>query len=119
MQPVGVLFQFNELSTPLMNVRQYLFTAGYAGSSLPVSVSGLVFFAAFGLVRVAPLPFVIRDWILRDFDAVRMEIGAGGAILLSIFFAINGALQCGWFFIMCQKLVEMFMSSKEPKKRVE
>eukprot|EP00571_Detonula_confervacea_P003200 CAMPEP_0172320736 /NCGR_PEP_ID=MMETSP1058-20130122/41292_1 /TAXON_ID=83371 /ORGANISM="Detonula confervacea, Strain CCMP 353" /LENGTH=220 /DNA_ID=CAMNT_0013036063 /DNA_START=60 /DNA_END=719 /DNA_ORIENTATION=- len=62
MQPVGCLFQFNELSTPLANVRQYLLTAGYKSSDLPLTISSLSFFFTFALIRVAPLPFVIRDW---------------------------------------------------------
>mmetsp|Transcript_395 Transcript_395/g.776 ORF Transcript_395/g.776 Transcript_395/m.776 type:complete len:277 (-) Transcript_395:320-1150(-) len=115
MQPVACLFQFNELSTPLMNIRQYLLTAGYTSSDLPVTVSGLAFFAAFGLVRVAPIPFVMRNWIMRDFAAVGKEVGTGGAVLFSIFFGVNALLQCGWFFIMCQKLVGMF--SKKPKEK--
>jgi len=117
MQPVGCLFQFNELSTPLMNLRQYLLTAGYASSDLPMVVSSLSFFAVFGLVRVAPLPFVVRNWIVRDFVAVRKEIGTGGAILLSLFFAVNALLQCSWFFTMCQRLVGMF--SKRRKAKVQ
>lgn len=117
MQPVACLFQFNELSTPLMNIRQYLLTAGYTSSDLPVAISSLIFFAAFGLIRVAPLPFVMKDWILRDFTAIQQETGVGGAILVSLFFAVNASLQIGWFFIMCQKLVGML--SKLPKKKLE
>mmetsp|Transcript_3173 Transcript_3173/g.8107 ORF Transcript_3173/g.8107 Transcript_3173/m.8107 type:complete len:285 (+) Transcript_3173:132-986(+) len=121
MQPVGLLFQFNELSTLLMNVRQFLLTAGYASSDPPVLVSGLVFMLLFGLVRVAPLPFVIKDWIYRDFDAIRGKIGLGGATLLSAFFAVNASLQCGWFFIMCQRIVELLgkLLRKQPKKKAD
>lgn len=115
MQPVGCLFQFNELSTPLMNIRQYLLTAGYRSSDLPVTISSLSFFFTFALIRVGPLPYVIRDWILRDFSAIRTEIGISGAILLTLFFAVNGALQCGWFAIMCQKFVQMFCKGKQTK----
>jgi hypothetical protein len=119
MQPVGCLFQFNELSTPLLNVRQYLLTAEYASSNPQVAISSLVFFSVFGLVRVAPLPFVIRSWILRDFEAVRRKIGTGGAIFLTLFFALQACLQCGWFFIMCRKFVEMFrnLMGKQPKRK--
>ncbi|KAL7533473.1 hypothetical protein ACHAXR_005257 [Thalassiosira sp. AJA248-18] len=117
MQPVGCLFQFNELSTPLMNIRQYYLTAGYKSSDLPVMVSTLSFFVAFGMVRVVPLPFVVKDWIYRDFGAIRGETGVGGAILLSVFFAVNALLQCSWFFIMCQKLAGIL--SSQSKKKVQ
>ena len=117
MQPVACLFQFNELSTPLMNIRQYLLTAGYKSSDTPVAVSSLTFFVVFGLVRVAPLPFVVRDWIIRDFDAVREHSGLGAAVLLSMFFTVNGLLQCGWFFIMTQKVVGMLSGGKKKQKK--
>jgi len=117
MQPIACLFQFNELSTPLMNIRQYLLTAGYKSSDLSVSISSLIFFIVFGLVRVVPLPFVIKNWIHRDFDAIRLAIGSSGAILLSVFFAVNALLQCGWFLIMIQKLISMLSSKKTKKKK--
>lgn len=118
MQPVASLLQFNELSTPLMNIRQYLLTAGYKSSDLSLTVISLMFFATFALVRVAPLPFALRDWILRDFDATAKVSGASGGILLSLFFAVNAALQCTWFLIMCQRFVGM-MSKKQPKQKVQ
>jgi len=117
MQPVACLFQFNEVSTPLMNIRQYLLTAGYSG--LSVTISSLAFFVVFGLARVAPLPFVIKDWIYRDFHAIEIKIGLGSAIFLSIFFIVNSILQCGWFLIMIQKLISMLSSKKSKKKRVQ
>lgn len=118
MQPVAYLFQFNEISTPLMNVRQYLLTAGYKGSDPPVLFFTLSFFVTFAGARVAPLPWIVRDWIVRDFDAIRERLGVGSAILLTAFFAVNGLLQCGWFFIMCQRLVGMVTPKKiEPKKK--
>lgn len=117
MQPVGCLLQFNELSTPLMNVRKYLLFAGYRTSDFEVTVCSLAFFAAFGLVRVAPLPFVVRDWIARDFGPVRNEIGTGGAVLISAFFAVNVLLQFGWFAIMCRKIAEKF--GTKPKAKAE
>jgi len=117
MQPIACLFQFNELSTPLMNIRQYLLTAGYKSSDISVSISSLVFFIVFGLVRVVPLPFVIKNWISRDYDAIRLAIGSSGAILLSVFFAVNALLQCGWFLIMIQKLLSMLSSKKTKKKK--
>lgn len=115
MQPVACLLQFNELSTPLMNARQYLLTAGYRSSDLPVALCSLVFFAAFGLVRVAPLPFVVRDWVTRDFGAVRDVLGMGCAVLFSLFFVVNALLQCGWFFMMCRKIVRMIRSKPKEK----
>ena len=99
-----------------MNIRQYLLTAGYKSSDVSVSISSLVFFIVFGLVRVVPVPFVIKNWISRDYDAIRLAIGSGGAILLSAFFAVNALLQCGWFLIMIQKLLSMLSSKKMKKK---
>ena len=115
MQPVAMLLQFNELSTPLMNLRQVLLTAGYHSNDLYVTVSSVAFFVAFGAVRVAPLPVMVYNWIYRDFDAIRKTIGIGGAIFLSFFFAVNALLQCGWFCIMCQKLMGM-VAKEKPKK---
>ena len=119
MQPVACLFQFNEVSTPLMNIRQYLLTAGYKSSDLSVTISSLTFFVVFGLARVAPLPFVIKDWIYRDFHAIEMKIGLKKAIFLSIFFIVNTILQCGWYLIMIQKLISMLSSKKSKKKKVQ
>ncbi|KAL7551843.1 hypothetical protein ACHAWF_015038 [Thalassiosira exigua] len=119
MQPVASLLQFNELSTPWMNVRQYLLTAGCRSSDLPVSITSLGFFFTFGLVRVAPLPFLVRDWVYRDFDAIGEKLGTGSAVFLSLFFAINGCLQCGWFFIMCQKLAGMINVAKIRKIKLQ
>ena len=95
MQRVGCMFQFNEVSTPLMNLRQYLLTAGYGSGEPIVAITSLAFFAIFGLARVVPLPFVTRDWATRDYFAIRDKVGTRGAVLLSAFFAVNAALQCG------------------------
>ncbi|KAL3759803.1 hypothetical protein ACHAWU_007547 [Discostella pseudostelligera] len=117
MQPVAMLLQFNELSTPLMNLRQMLLTAGYDSSGLSVTVSSVAFFVAFGMVRVAPLPSLVYNWIFRDYEAIRSAIGLGGAICLSLFFAVNALLQCGWFCIMCQKLMGMVAKEKPKAKK--
>jgi hypothetical protein len=117
MQPVAMLLQFNELSTPLMNLRQILLTAGYDSSALSVTVSSVAFFVAFGMVRIAPLPSMVYNWIFRDYDAIRNTIGFGGAIFLSLFFAVNALLQCGWFCIMCQKLMGMVAKEKPNTKK--
>ena len=115
MQPVAMLLQFNELSTPFIDLRQMLLTAGYDSNGLYVMVISVAFFVVFGMVRVAPLPFVVYDWIFRDFVTIRETIGLGGAIFLSFFFAINALLQGGWFFIMCQKLMRMVKKEAPPK----
>ena len=117
MQSVACLLQFNELSTPFLNIRQYLLTAGYKSSDVPVTCSSLSFFVIFGLIRVVPLPFVIKDWLFRDFHAIRDTIGLGGAVLLSVFFAVNSLLQISWFYVMVQKLVGMFNKKKQPKEK--
>ncbi len=114
MQPAAMLLQFNELSTPLLDLRQMLLTAGYDSNGLYVMVISVAFFVVFGMVRVAPLPFVIYHWIFRDFDTIRETIGLGGAVFLSFFFAVNALLQSGWFFIMCQKLMRM-VAKEAPK----
>ncbi|KAL3811645.1 hypothetical protein ACHAXA_001402, partial [Cyclostephanos tholiformis] len=109
MQRIGCLFQFNEVSTPLMNLRQYLLTAGYGSGDMVVSMTSLAFFATFGLFRVAPLPFIARDWVREGYVAIRDEVGTGGAVVLTVFFAVNAALQCGWFYVMCRKVTGMMM----------
>lgn len=116
MQRVGCLFQFNEVSTPLMNLRQYLLTAGYRSDNTIVIMCSLAFFTAFGLARVAPLPYVMRDWVYRDYFEIRDKVGPGGAVLLSVFFAVNAVLQVGWFYVMCRKLVGMMTKKKRPRK---
>ena len=116
-QDWATLLQFNELSTPFLNVRQYLFTAGYKSSDKPLVVSSLVFFVAFSLVRVAPLPFVLRNWIARDLGAVRTEAGIGSAILLSMFLAIHVSLQCGWFIMMIKMVAKAFRKPAKQKKQ--
>jgi hypothetical protein len=120
MQRIGCLFQFNEVSTPLMNLRQYLLTAGYGSGDMVVSTTSLAFFATFGLFRVAPLPFIARDWVREGYVAIRDEVGTGGAVLLTVFFAVNAALQCGWFYVMCRKVTGMMMmvggESREKKR---
>ena len=115
MQRIGCHFQFNEVSTPLMNVRQYLLTAGYRSDDAIVSTTGLAFFVVFGLARVVPLPIVVRDWIDGDYVTIREKVGTGGAVLLTIFFVVNAALQCGWFYVMCRKVTGTMMVGKKSK----
>ena len=117
MQRVGCMFQFNEVSTPLMNLRQYLLTAGYGSGEPIVAITSLAFFAIFGLARVVPLPFVTRDWATRDYFAIRDKVGTRGAVLLSAFFAVNAALQCGWFYSMCRKVAKMMMAGGAKKEK--
>lgn len=118
MQPVGLQLQFNELSTPMMNLRQVLITAGYASDHLSVVVSSLAFFVVFGMVRVVPLPFMVHNWIFREFHDIQKAIGLGGAVFLSFFFAVNAVLQCGWFYIMCHKLVGLMTTTNKTEKKI-
>jgi hypothetical protein len=123
MQRVGCMFQFNEVSTPLMNLRQYLLTAGYGSGEPIVAMTSLAFFAIFGLARVVPLPFVTRDWATRDYFAIRDKVGTRGAVLLTAFFAVNAALQCGWFYSMCRMVAKMMTAGgtkkeKRPRRKV-
>ena len=70
---------------------------------------------------MAPLPYIMRDWIDGDYVAIREKVGTGGAVLLTIFFVVNAALQCGWFYVMCRKVLGMMMvgnMSKGGEKRI-
>ena len=115
MQPLASFLQFNELSTILMNLRQVLLTAGYTSSDPIVTIVSLLFFAMFAAVRVFPLPFVVHQWIVRDFVSIRNEVGLGGAVLLSLFLAVNVMLQGSWFSMMVRKLIGMI--TKKPKRK--
>lgn len=116
MQPLASFLQFNELSTVLMNVRQVLLTAGYQSSDLIVSVVSLSFFALFSAVRVFPLPFVVHKWISHEFVSIKNEVGWEGAILLSLFLAVNVMLQGSWFTIMVRKVIGL-LTKKESKRK--
>eukprot|EP00970_Alexandrium_tamarense_P015285 scaffold4948_cov208-Alexandrium_tamarense.AAC.4 len=83
MQSLSCFLQFNELSTPFMNVRQVMLTAGYKSSDLPVTIISLLFFSTFGAVRFFPLTFIIRNWVGRDYSAIQNEVGTGAAMMLS------------------------------------
>ena len=115
MQPLASFLQFNELSTILMNLRQVLLTAGYTSSDPILTIVSLSFFVMFAAVRVFPLPFVVHQWIVRDFVSIRNEVGLGGAMLLSLFLAVNVMLQGSWFSMMVRKLIGMI--TKKPKRK--
>ena len=118
LQPYALLLQFCELSTPLMNARQLLLIAGYPSSSKSVMGLSLLFFATFGMVRVATLPYIIQGWVGRDYDAVGTVEGVGwrGAVGVSVFVGIHAVLQINWFGMMCWKLWGMAMKKKTKKE---
>ena len=111
------ILQFNELSTPLMNVRQVMLTAGYKSSDLPVTIISLLFFFTFGAVRFFPLPFIIRNWVGRDYSAIQNEVGTGAAMMLSVFVAVHVFLQSSWFLQMCQSRRSQNDTTTSGKKR--
>mmetsp|Transcript_19754 Transcript_19754/g.42470 ORF Transcript_19754/g.42470 Transcript_19754/m.42470 type:complete len:278 (+) Transcript_19754:74-907(+) len=116
MQPLSCFLQFNELSTPFMNVRQVMLTAGYKSSDLLVTIISLLFFFTFGAVRFFPLPFIIRNWVGRDYSAIQNEVGTGAAMMLSVFVAVHVFLQSSWFLQMCHKLIGMFRKGTKSTK---
>lgn len=107
-QFVAQLLQFCEFSTIFMNLRQFYLTAGYDSSSKPVVWSSLAFFVSFGLVRVAPLPWILYQWLTQDFVLVRDNIGWGAALSFSAFFAVHTTLQVMWFRLMVQRVLAKF-----------
>ena len=117
MQPLASFLQFNELSTVLMNVRQLLLTAGYTSSDSIVLVVSLAFFVVFSAVRVFPLPFVVHKWISHEFVSIRKEVGLEGAILLSLFLAVNLLLQGTWFTMMVRKIIGLFKKKQSKSKK--
>ena len=116
-QFVAQLLQFCEFSTIFMNLRQLYLTAGYDSSTPQVVWASLVFFASFGLVRVAPLPQVLYRWINQDFTIIRNEIGMGAALLFSAFFTVHAVLQTMWFGIMIQRLIAKSGGAGSSKKK--
>eukprot|EP00569_Conticribra_weissflogii_P007230 CAMPEP_0171328576 /NCGR_PEP_ID=MMETSP0878-20121228/736_1 /TAXON_ID=67004 /ORGANISM="Thalassiosira weissflogii, Strain CCMP1336" /LENGTH=287 /DNA_ID=CAMNT_0011828435 /DNA_START=47 /DNA_END=910 /DNA_ORIENTATION=+ len=116
MQNYASLLQFCELSTPLMNIRQILLISGYKSSDLSVTLISLSFFLVFAMVRVAPIPFLLRDWVFRDFSSVRDVVGIGGSAFLTMFVVVHVALQLGWFGIMCGKLWEIAFGKRKQEK---
>ncbi|KAL7466552.1 hypothetical protein ACHAXS_006848 [Conticribra weissflogii] len=116
MQNYASLLQFCELSTPLMNLRQILLVSGYKSSDLSVTITSLSFFLVFALVRVAPIPFLVRNWVYRDFGSVRDLVGMGGSAFLTMFVVVHVALQLGWFGIMCGKLWGIAFGKVKPAK---
>jgi len=124
MQPLAVFLQFNELSTPLLHLRQLLMFAGCDGKrDVGLTIVNISFFLLFGLIRVAPLPWIVYHWVTTDYTAIKTEVGIGGAMVLSFFVAAHVGLQVSWFMIMCRKLVNMvgrsFNSRQHSKKSRE
>lgn len=121
MQPLAVFLQFNELSTPLLHLRQMLMFAGRDGKNdIGLTIVNISFFLLFGMIRVGPLPWIVYHWILTDYTAIKIEVGIGGAIVLSFFVAAHVGLQVSWFMIMCRKLVNMVrraLNSKQHSKK--
>jgi uncharacterized protein YhhL (DUF1145 family) len=107
MQPLACFLQFNELSTPLLHLRQLLLFSGFTSKDTSLTVVNLIFFVVFGLIRFVPLPWIVYNWINTDYTAIKNEVGAGGAVALSLFVAAHVGLQGTWFFTMCGKLVVM------------
>ena len=107
MQPLAAFLQFNELSTPLLHLRQLLLYSGYTSKDSLLTVVNLSFFVLFGLIRFLPLPWILYHWITTDFMAIKDEVGMGGACALSLFVMVHVGLQGSWFMTMCGKLVGM------------
>ena len=112
-QWLTAFMQFNEFSTIFMNLRQLLLTSGYPSSSNEVTIASLLFFLAFGAVRIAPQPFVLSRWISTDFHIVKEEVGLSSAIFASSFMVFNCFLQGYWFSLMLKKLVGKFFPGKK------
>lgn len=107
MQPLACFLQFNELSTPLLHLRQLLLFSGCTSKNLSLTVTNLSFFLLFGLIRVVPLPWMVYHWVSTDYTAIRNEVGTSGAVALSMFVLAHVGLQGTWFVTMCKKLVGM------------
>jgi uncharacterized protein YhhL (DUF1145 family) len=107
MQPLACFLQFNELSTPLLHLRQLLLFAGYTSKDTSLTIVNLLFFVLFGLIRFFPLPYIVYNWINIDYTAIKNEAGVGGAVALSMFVVAHVGLQGTWFFTMCRKLAVM------------
>lgn len=120
MQPLAAFLQFNELSTPLLHLRQLLLYSGYTSKDSLLTIVNLSFFVFFGLIRVLPLPWIVLNWITTDYIAIKQEVGLGGALALSLFVMVHVGLQGSWFMTMCGKLVGMargaFSTRHEEKK---
>lgn len=111
--------QFNEFSTPFVNARQVMLTAGYPSSGPEVTAASLAMFVVFGLVRIAPLPKVVYNLVTIDFDVLREQTGFGLAALFSVFFAIHVFLQTYWFGLMVRKFLGLMVPARTKKEKKE
>jgi uncharacterized protein YhhL (DUF1145 family) len=107
MQPLACFLQFNELSTPLLHLRQLLLFSGRTSKDLSLTIVNLSFFVLFGLIRFVPLPWIVYHWANTDYAAIKNEVGIGGAAALSMFVLAHVGLQSSWFITMCKKLAGM------------
>mmetsp|Transcript_10919 Transcript_10919/g.16873 ORF Transcript_10919/g.16873 Transcript_10919/m.16873 type:complete len:277 (-) Transcript_10919:180-1010(-) len=118
MQRLACQLQFCELSTILMNLRQLLLTAGYESSSTLLTVVTLLFFVAFGLVRVATLPSILGQWMKQgEFQMIWEHNGAGPALATSFFIAVHTFLQTFWFSLMVRKLMKLVLGGSKKQKK--
>jgi len=107
MQYYGSMMQFCEFSTIFLNLRQWILTAGYKSNSKLAMISSGLFFLSFFVVRVVPLPWIIYNWITKDYDELQQSKGIGIAIANTITIGINVLLQTTWFVMMVSKVIKM------------
>eukprot|EP00956_Cyclotella_meneghiniana_P006915 scaffold9334_cov71-Cyclotella_meneghiniana.AAC.3 len=48
-----------------------------------LTIVNISFFLLFGLIRVAPLPWIVYHWVTTDYTAIKTEVGIGGAMKVS------------------------------------
>jgi hypothetical protein len=116
MQWYASLLQFAEFSTIFLNIRQVVLTAGYP-SSAPISLAAsLSFFLSFLAARILPLPTLVRQWLTKDYDAMKEERGMTLAVCNSAALLIHVGLQSFWFFLMIKTIVGMAIGKKKQSK---
>ena len=115
MQYYGSFMQFCEFSTIFLNIRQWILTAGYSSSSKPGMIFSGLFFLAFFLVRVVPLPMIIYNWTTKDYAELRDAKGTTIAVGNTVTIVINVLLQTSWFGMMVMKIVKMLGGGSKKK----
>ena len=103
------LLQFCELSTIVLNLRQFLLTTGYDGTIM--TIVNLTFMGSFTIVRVVPLPMILKELYNTGFIDMKNKDGLIMAIGGTVFTLIHAGLQLTWFSFMVKKLISKLIKT--------
>jgi len=119
MQWQTALLQCCEFSTLFFNLRRFLLMAEYDKDGKLMAIVNLLFMVSFGLVRILPLPMIIRELFATGFAEMRDKDGLLMAVLGAGFTMIHTALQTTWFSMMVNKLVFVLLGGSKEKNKIE